>query len=152
MDRGFSLRIFHLMRTYSSVKAEQVEMSHTYFRVFGTCHNLEKPGRNTTNHKLEHRRNNPKSLTLYVGSNEVLIQEQGYLRVDFHLFYGTWDNRAVWENRKSKLGHMKSNPKSPPPWFTFKQVITQILKAIHKACFLAFCALWQFWRNWAQVP
>ena len=57
------------MRSYSSVKAEQVELSHTYFRVFGTWHNLEKLGRNITNHKLEHRQNNAKSLTLYVGSN-----------------------------------------------------------------------------------
>ena len=62
------------MRSYLSVKAEQVELSHTYFRVFGTWHNLEKLDRNTTNQKLEHRQNNPKSLTLYVRSNEVLIQ------------------------------------------------------------------------------
>ena len=74
------------MRPYSSVKAEQIEFSHTYFKVFRTWHNLEKLGRNTTNHKLQHRQNNPKSLTLYVGSNEVLIQGQGYLRVNFHLF------------------------------------------------------------------
>ena len=87
------------MRSYSSLNAEQIEFSHTYFRVFRTWHNLEKLGRNTTNHKLELRPNNPKSLTLYVGSNEVLIQGQGYLRVDFHLFYGTWHNSAVWENQ-----------------------------------------------------
>ena len=49
---------------------------------------------------------------------------------------------------------MKSNPKSPTPWFTFKQVLTQILKAIAglgSICYLAFWALWQFWRNWAQI-
>ena len=74
------------MRSYSSLNAEQIEFSHTYFRVFRTWHNLEKLGRNTANHKLEHRQNNQKSLTLYIGSNEVLIQGQGYLRVDFHLF------------------------------------------------------------------
>ena len=74
------------MRSHSSVKAEQVEMSLTYFRLFGTWYSLEKLGQNTTNHKLEHRRNDPKSLALYIGSNEVLIQGQGYLRVDIHLF------------------------------------------------------------------
>ena len=74
------------MRSYSSLKGEQIEFRHTYFRVFRTWHNLEKLGQITTNHKLEHRQNDPKSLTLYLGSNEVLIQEQGYLRVDFHLF------------------------------------------------------------------
>ena len=57
------------MRSYASVKAEQVELSHTYFRVFGTWHNLEKLGRNITNQKLEHRQNNAKSLTVYVRSN-----------------------------------------------------------------------------------
>ena len=65
------------MRSYSSEKAEQVELSHTYFRVFGTWYNLEELDRNTTNRKLEHRQNNPKSLTLYARSNEVLIQGQG---------------------------------------------------------------------------
>ena len=74
------------MKSYSSVKAEQVELSHTYSRVFGTWHNLEKLDRNTTSHKLEHRQNNPKCLTLYVRWNEVLIQGQGYLRLEFHLF------------------------------------------------------------------
>ena len=59
------------MRLYSSVKADQVE---SYFRVFGAWHNLEKLDRNTTNQKLQHGQNNPKSLTLHVRSNEVLIQ------------------------------------------------------------------------------
>ena len=35
-------------------KAEQVDLSHTYFREFGKWHNLEKLVRNTTNQKLEH--------------------------------------------------------------------------------------------------
>ena len=74
------------MRSYSSLNAEQIEFSHTYFRVFRTWHNLEKLGRNTANHKLEHRQNNQKSLTLYVRSNEALIQGQGYLKVDLYLF------------------------------------------------------------------
>ena len=86
------------MRSYSSVKAEQVALSHTYYRVFGTLHNLEKLGRNTANHKLEHRQNNHKSLTLYVRSNEALIQGQGYLKVDLYLFQGIWGDRAVWGN------------------------------------------------------
>ena len=47
---------------------------------------LEKLGRNTTNHKLEHRQNNPKFLTLCVRPNEALIQGQGYLRVELYLF------------------------------------------------------------------
>ena len=68
------------MRSNLSVKAEQVELSHTYFKVFGRWHNLENLYQNTTSHKLEHRQNNPRSLTLNVGSNEVLIQGQGYLR------------------------------------------------------------------------
>ena len=74
------------MRSYSSLNAEQIEFSHTYFRVFRTWHNLEKLGRNTANHKLEHRQNNQKSLTLYVRSNEALIQGQDYLKVDLYLF------------------------------------------------------------------
>ena len=86
------------MRSYSSVKAKQVELSHICFRVFGTWYNLGKLGQNTTNHKLEHRQNNPKTLTLCVRSNEVVIQGQGYLRVELYLFYGTWDNMEVWGN------------------------------------------------------
>ena len=69
------------MRSHSSVKAEQVELIHTYFRLFGTWHNLEKLGRNTTNHKLEHRRNNPKSLTLYIGNPGARLSEGGYSSV-----------------------------------------------------------------------
>ena len=74
------------MRSYSSVKAEQAELNHTCFRVFGAWQNLRKLGRNTTNHKLEHKQNNQKSLTLYVRSNEALIQGQGYLKVHLYLF------------------------------------------------------------------
>ena len=66
------------MRSYSSVKAEQVELSHTCFRIFGTWHNFGKLGRNATNHN-NHRQNNPKTLTLCVRSNEAVIQGQGYL-------------------------------------------------------------------------
>ena len=36
----------------------------------GHLHNLGKLGQNTTNHKLEHRQNKPKSLTLSIRSNE----------------------------------------------------------------------------------
>ena len=52
---SFQLYIFNLMRSYSSVKAKQVEVSHTCFRVFGMWHNLGKLGWNTINHKLEHK-------------------------------------------------------------------------------------------------
>ena len=73
------------MRSYSSVKAEQVVLSHTCFRIFGTWHNFGKLGRNATNHN-NHRQNNRKTLTLCVRSNEAVIQGQGYLGVEFCLF------------------------------------------------------------------
>ena len=59
-----------------SVKAKQVESSHTCFRVFDTWQSLGKLSRNTTNHKLEHRKNNAKTFTLCVWSNEGVIQGQ----------------------------------------------------------------------------
>ena len=81
-----SVRSHTSLRVFTALGQFREELSRTYFRVFGTWHNLEKLGRNTTNHKLEHRQNNPKCLTLYVRSNEVLVQGQVYLRVGFHLF------------------------------------------------------------------
>ena len=48
------------MRCYTSVKAQQVELRHTCYRVFGKRHNLVKLGQNTKNQKLGHRQNNPK--------------------------------------------------------------------------------------------
>ena len=59
---------------------------------------LGKLAPNTPTDVLGHTESNPEFPASHLTLNEVLLECQGYLRVDLYLFQGIWGIRAIWGN------------------------------------------------------